>query len=527
MRALYIALCFTFVFSATVSAQETLWMATFKDRPDTVWDASQDYHVEALKRRGGRLNPSDYPVCERYIRVLRASGADVRYALRWFNAVSFYADHTTVEQLESLSFITEIVPLQGALKAAPAESYGVLQPNGDIDEPSPLLQFRMHEGELLSQRGLCGEGMRIAIFDVGFSGWKSVADLKHLKEEGRVEATFDFVRNNESVAEHSSHGTSVLSCIAGKSAHDQLGFAPEAQFFLAITEKPGTDITSEEDCWLAALEWADRMGVHIINSSLGYTYHRYFRNDLDGKTTFISQATLIAASKGILVVSAAGNEGNKDWRFISTPADADSILSVGGISKDLGLRADFSSVGPTRDYRVKPEVVSLGQAETAVRSGRRESWGTSFAAPLIAGLAACVWQAYPEETNMQIRERIIRGGHLYPFYNYSEGYGVPLVSKIFEDPTPPDTTFTVHDTDNGWSIELVHHSDSLIEQNDFNRYVYIHLADKQGRLLHYTTIEPQGKKGGEVPYDLIEEIEQAGGVIRIYYRGYLYEEVVD
>ena len=170
-----------------------------------------------------------------------------------------------------------------------------------------------------------------------------------------------------------------------------MGLATGANFLLAITEV-SSEPFSEEENWLAAVEWAYKNGADIISSSLGYTNNRYFTKDMDGKKSFVVKAASLAARKGMLVINAAGNDGDSEWKVISTPADADSILTIGGVSPETNLHINFSSYGPTADGRMKPNVSAFGEAVVANTKGNVEiAFGTSFATPLVAGFAACAW----------------------------------------------------------------------------------------------------------------------------------------
>jgi subtilisin family serine protease len=206
----------------------------------------------------------------------------------------------------------------------------------------------------------------------------------------------------------------------------------EAEYFLFRTEEQYTESPKELDNWVAAIEMADSLGLHIVSTSLGYTtfddeQFDFTYADMDGRLSRGAQAAAIAARKGMLLVVAAGNDGNKAWHYLSTPADADSILTVGAVDID-GEIAAFSSFGPSADGRVKPEVCAVGKQTSLLNPS--DGWvmngnGTSFACPLIAGAAACLWSALPTASNMEIRERIIRSADRYTTPHEQYGYGIP------------------------------------------------------------------------------------------------------
>jgi subtilisin family serine protease len=244
-------------------------------------------------------------------------------------------------------------------------------------------------------------------------------------------AVNDFVFNSGNPYQYHDHGTEVLSCIAAN-YQDFKGTAYDATFVLAVTEDVRSEFRIEEYNWLLAAEFADSVGVDIIHSSLGYSVFgkepsmNYTYEDLDGNTATITQAVNLARDRGILVVTSAGNEGNSDWKYITAPADARGILTVGAVREDY-TRASFSSVGPTADGRIKPDVMALGSG-TAVMFGNggiSQSNGTSYAAPLVAGLAAGLWQANPDWTNIDVINAIkyTSSRALNPDAQF--GYGIP------------------------------------------------------------------------------------------------------
>ncbi|MBI1268625.1 MAG: S8 family serine peptidase [Cryomorphaceae bacterium] len=517
MRALTVIIFAFYFFSGNAFSQETTWLVRFTDRPDTTWNPKNDYHPKAIERRGdGGFSRSDFPVCESYIAAVRASGADVKHPLRWFNGVSCKATPAIVSRIEALPFVADVVQL-GDMKAEICEFSAEVDVNFEVER-----QREAHDAVLIDEMNLTGKGVRIAVLDVGFSDLEATAELHHLFENGQIEKTYDFIRNRERLGGRSAHGTVVLSCMAGITKGEPMGFAKDATYLLAVTERSGADITNEEDDWLAGIEWADRNGVDIVNSSLGYTYHRYFQADMNGRTSLVAQAAVMAARKGMLVVVAAGNEGNKSWQFVSTPADADSIIAVGGVDPVRQMRTNFSSYGPTVDGRMKPELVAFGEVMAANGDGMVEMRGTSFSSPLLAGFAAAIWQAFPDDDNMQLRRRLMASGELYPFFNYSLGFGIPKACKIFE-PFTADLTFDVIENEEGFEVIIGQGNDAESEEkSELVDLVYCHLVDENGKILHYTTFRPDNEKGGKISYDLIESHAESK-ILRVHFKGYTYE----
>ncbi len=292
----------------------------------------------------------------------------------------------------------------------------------------------------LHAMGYTGRGIRVAIFDAGFPNLDQIPAFQHLFQEGRYLGGYDFVAGDSTIFGDNSHGTQVASVIA---AHDPegvgfVGGAPGVSVLLARTENALSESRIEEWNWARAAEWADSIGVHIIQSSLGYSTfddpaENYTYADMNGRTAITTQAALMAARKGILVVNSAGNEGASSWRYITAPADADSILAVGAIGPS-GQIAPFSSRGPTSDGRIKPEVVALGWGTYVMSpSGQvQQASGTSFSAPLLTSLAACLWQASPNLPAQTLRQAILASADRFTNPDTIYGYGLPDGEKALQ-----------------------------------------------------------------------------------------------
>jgi len=379
-----------------------------------------------------------------------------------------------------------------------------------------------------------GKGLRIAILDVGFDRADQVPAFDHIRSGKRLIATRDFTsrKYSENVYYGNGHGTEVWSCIGGKIGDLQIGLATGAEFLLAKTEK-NSEKYSEELYWLAAAEWADKNGADIINSSLGYTSKRYFSWQMDGKTSFVTRAANIAARKGMLVVNAAGNEGTGKWHFIGAPADADSVLSVGGIDPATGYHTSFSSYGPTADKRMKPNVSAYGHVVAAAPAGLTPAQGTSFASPLVAGFAACAWQSNRSLSNMQLFKEIEKSGSLYPYFDYAHGYGVPQADYFLDaGPSTPEPTFNV--VENGDSISVIIlnktfggvalHNPGLgksLSQPDpmpvsNPEYLYYNIMDAGGVLSSYYVVDVTQPN----VLTVLKSDFQRGDVLNVHYAGY-------
>jgi serine protease AprX len=297
-------------------------------------------------------------------------------------------------------------------------------------------QISMLKGIKLHRKGFTGRGMTIAVLDGGFMNLDILAPFRQTDIIGYKDFVYPPSPN---LFKEIDHGTKVLSTMAANVPYIMVGTAPEASYLMIRSEDYHTESLAEQDFWAAAAEYADSMGVDVINSSLGYySYDNHADDiryrDLDGKSTLISRTASMLASKGIILVNSAGNAGMGTWKKISVPADATDILSVGAIGTS-GINAGFSSVGPSADGRVKPDVMSVGMA-TAVITGRGtliRSVGTSFASPTIAGMVACLWQALPELNAIQIMDLVRRSSNNFATPDNIYGYGVPNFEKAYEN----------------------------------------------------------------------------------------------
>ena len=286
-------------------------------------------------------------------------------------------------------------------------------------------------GEYLHEGGFTGNGKLIALLDGGFYSVDQFSAFENLRNDNKIIATWDFVTGDSSVYEDDPHGMSVLSTIAGNVPGQLIGTAPNASFLLLRTEDVFSENIIEEYNWSAAAEFADSAGADVISSSLGYTefddpLQNHIYSDMDGNHCPSSIAADFAASKGILVLVSAGNSGNDSWHYISAPSDGDSVISVGAVNS-IGNHVSFSGWGPSFDGDVKPNVVAKGRDCALVDEYGTISTGsgTSFACPILAGAASCLWQAFPDLNSIQIMSAIERSANYYLVPNDSLGYGIP------------------------------------------------------------------------------------------------------
>jgi hypothetical protein len=404
----------------------------------------QDYLSEkAIARRIKQqiaVDETDLPISPQYIAGLEALGCTVVAKSKWLATITVHCtDSAVITAIKNLSFVKNAVPVwkkkAPELSKSKSKSRFARRTVGENagDYGSAWAQIAMHHGDSLHRAGFRGYGMDIAVIDGGFSGLDGNFLLDNIIIKGRK----NFVYPSDGVYEI-DHGMKALSCMAANMPGLYVGTAPEAAYWLLQSENPASEYPVEEDYWVAAAEYADSTGVDVINSSLGYSIFddsslNYASSQLDGKTPYVTQGAAMAANKGILVVGSAGNEGAKSWHYITSPADAENILTVGAIGKDSVI-ASFSSRGPTADSRIKPDVVAVGSPATTVTStgSTGNASGTSFSSPIMCGLATCLWQAYPQLTNLQLIEIIRKSAdrHAAPDNNY--GHGIPDMIKAMD-----------------------------------------------------------------------------------------------
>lgn len=397
---------------------------------------------EALERRTQQnitIKENDLPVIQTYLDNLGQLGYTVLSTSRWLNAALIQADTNDIENLLTEEpYIEKVtwasIETEGGRNELSVPFYQTnlfIQGNRQGDYGLAIDQIDMLDGQFLHNNGFQGENMLIAIMDAGFRGVDEVDAFFDLRNEGRLIATKDFVDYDNSVYESSSHGTSVLSTMAGALQNEFLGTAPKAKYILIKTEDNKSEQLVEEFNYVLGLEYADQMGVDITNASLGYTRFNHLPMDhttdqLNGDYSIATIGADIAASKGILVINSAGNKGNTDWKYISFPSDGDSVLAVGSVDINR-IRTDFSGMGLDGSSQVKPNVMALGRNAAVIRSNGEIEYasGTSFSSPIMTGLIACLWQVFPEKSNMEIINAVQESSSHYLVPDNLMGYGIP------------------------------------------------------------------------------------------------------
>ncbi len=430
------------------------YYVVFKDKQGTPYDLSypqaflSSKSIDRRIRLGISLLEEDLPVNPQYIQsVLALTGGSLHHTSKWFNSITL--NLTSLDSLEQLNAVDSIAALsfvQEVKRFVVINSTQKAKRNVETDEirsiglnvPSQngyglgFHQLNMVNTVLLHEAGFKGQSIDVGIFDSGWLGADQMRAFSHIREEGRLVKTRDFVSPlAPNVFDKSAHGTYVWGIMAGVMQDQFMGAAPLANYYLFQTEDVDSEYRIEEDNWVAAAELADSLGLDVINSSLGYslfddTTMNYEYTDMDGQVSRASIAAEKLSKKGVIVVNSAGNSGNSPWYFITAPADAEDILTVGAVDS-LAKVAGFSSHGPTYDGRIKPNVSAMGVktyypfSDDKVGKGN----GTSYSSPIIAGSVASLLSALKDYSPAAVRNTIEKTASLFPTYNFDLGYGIP------------------------------------------------------------------------------------------------------
>ena len=412
--------------------------------------------IDRRNRYNIKFDETDLPVTSGYIDSIRLSGnVTILNTSKWLNQVCIQTtDAAALNKINSFSFVIAASPIaarfiqQTQSVNKPIDKPSLLVPFDSTNKPlSPsdyynygqsYAQIHLNNTEFLHNHGFKGEGMQLSIMDGGFYHYQSLPTFDSIRNNNQILGTYDFVNNKISVNEGNAHGMNCFSTIAANMPGTFVGTAPKTSFYLFVTEDVNSEYPVEEQNWAAAAERADSLGVDVFSVSLGYnTFDNSSLNhsyaDMNGKTTIIARAAAYAAKKGIIVTVSAGNDGNSSWHYISTPADADSILTVGAVNTSRQI-ASFSSYGPTSDGRVKPDVAAVGaNAVIANPNTGNPAYGsgTSFACPIMAGVTTCLWQAFPEINNIGIIDALHHSADRFATPDNRTGYGIPDAKKAF------------------------------------------------------------------------------------------------
>ncbi len=468
MKKLYVRLLLCGIFfSFAANAQFSRFIVKFTDKNGSAYSISNPsaYLSGAAIARRNRykinIDSTDLPVKAAYIDSIKAvPNVSVLNVSKWFNQVCIKITDTTslattLAAINAFSFVKNTSPIAARI-AQPSSSKSVKFNENSSFSPlrinetqgtagfnglqnyynygSNSGQVHIHEGEYLHNLGFHGEGITIAILDAGFYNYLANPAFDSIRNQHQILGTWDYVANEQSVNEDHFHGALCLSTIAANEPGTMVGTAPKAKFWLLRTEDAATEYPVEEQNWVAAAEFADSVGADMISSSLGYDNFDNASFNLsyaqrDGKTALISIGAGLAVKKGILVTNSAGNSGNAtdDTKYVICPADADSVLTIGATDVN-GAIAYFSCYGPNGAGQLKPNVVSVGYNTVLadLNSGLPITGsGTSFSNPNLCGLVACLWQAYPEFSNMDIMDALQKSSSKYTAPDFHFGYGIP------------------------------------------------------------------------------------------------------
>lgn len=438
-------LLFIFFISFSAFSQEDAWIY-FNAKPSAPFYYDSPLEMlsqRALDRRTTQniaLDFKDIPIESSYInQVKNTAGITVMAKSKWLNAIHVRGTQVVINSLNNFAFIDRIDFADKSLNLAgkKVNSSKIGKVDKKLETQIDYLygtsgnQIQMLNGHQLHQQNYTGGGKIIAIMDAGFPGVDTAQPFQRLRDNNQILGGYNFVSRNPDFYALDSHGTSVLSAMAGYTEDKLVGTAPDASYYLFITEDDTSENPIEESLWVEAVEKADSLGVDIINTSLGYfdfddPAYNYTYSDMNGTTAFISRGADIAFSRGMIVVASAGNSGNTVDPHIGAPADAAGVFAIGAVTATETL-ATFSSIGPSFDNRIKPDVMAQGQ--TVFLSNELgaigTSSGTSFSSPIMAGMIACLWQAFPSKTNQEIKQLILESADRFATPDNQFGYGIP------------------------------------------------------------------------------------------------------
>ncbi|HNP33227.1 MAG TPA: S8 family serine peptidase [Flavobacterium sp.] len=443
MNKLYFIAFFLLSFSGY--SQEDAWVY-FNDKPDAATQLSTPINFltqRALDRRthqGIALSENDVPIYQPYIDgITAATGITVMAKSKWMNCLHIIGSVDNINALTSLPYVNHVHFADVSLNSKRPIPRIITPVNKQMDVTANFNygnsgnQIQMLNGDLLHQAGFTGTGKIIAVLDSGFINVDSTSPFQRLFDNNQILGGYNYVSQSTDVYSLHYHGTMTLSCMGGYVDGELVGTAPDAQYYLFVTEDVSQESPVEESYWVEAAEEADRLGADIISTSLGYydfdnPNYGHIYDDFTGDAAFASKGANIAFSKGMIVVASAGNSGSSSepYNHIGVPAEANNVLAVGAVKSDRSY-ANFSSVGPTFDGRIKPDVMAQGQSSVVANTGGtvQTASGTSFSCPIMAGMIASFWQALPSLTNQQIVSLVKQSADRFANPNMQYGYGIP------------------------------------------------------------------------------------------------------
>lgn len=482
-------------------AQEDAWVY-FNDKPNAAAQLATPLNFltqRALDRRsdqGIALNVNDVPIYQPYIdQITAATGITVKAKSKWMNCLHIRGSVANISALTSLPFVNHVHfadPSLNSRMTTPRPPSNPVNKQMDVQTNfnygTSNNQIQMLNGQVLHQANYTGTGKIIAVLDSGFINVNTTTPFERLFNNNLILGGYNYVNQSTDVYALHNHGTMTLSCMGGYVDGQLVGTAPDAQYYLFVTEDVSEENPVEESYWVEAAEEADRLGADVISTSLGYYQfdnpnYGHVYADFTGDAAFGSKGANIAFSKGMIVVASAGNSGNSPapLNHVGVPGEATDVLTVGAVNAAENYAA-FSSVGPTFDGRIKPDVMAQGVASVlANTSGTVQTGsGTSFSCPILAGLVTCLWQALPSLTNQQIVNLVKQSADRFANPNMQYGYGIPdfqaalqagLLSapehgqmqwQVFPNPAHDRVTFVIPESMAASSIFLYNNLGQLV-----------------------------------------------------------------
>ncbi|RTY95327.1 S8 family serine peptidase [Flavobacterium sp. GT3R68] len=492
-----------FLISYLGYSQEDAWIY-FNDKPNSQFyfdNPLQMLSQRALDRRTTQnisLDIKDVPIHQPYIDQITASfGITVKAQSKWMNALHIRGTQADIAALAGLLFVDHIEYANHSLNFRIAVGPDINKNSQkkfqnilvNYNYGTSATQIQMLNGHILHQQDYTGTGKIIAIMDAGFPGVNTAAPFQRLFSNNLILGGYDFVARTNNPYVGFQHGTQVLSTMGGFVDGQLVGTAPNASYYLFRTEDAATENPIEESNWVEAAELADSLGVDVINTSLGYfeydnPAYNYTYTDMNGVTSFISRGANIAFSRGMICVTSAGNSGGTSDPFIGVPADALTTLTVGAVTGSE-IRGSFSSIGPTSDGRIKPDVMAMGVAATvATETGViTTNSGTSFSGPILAGALTSFWSAFPWFTNAEVIQLVKQSADRFTIPDNMYGYGIPDFQlalnmallevnqnsvtniKVYPNPVKESVTISVPENIDTFSIQFY----NSIGQNVFTQ----------------------------------------------------------
>ena len=526
MRKLFYLLLFILpLFS--FSQEEDAWIY-FTDKPNAQFYLDNPLEMltqRALDRRAAQgiaLQINDAPIEPLYVNQITTSqGITLKAKSKWLNCVHVRGSVTAVNALSELSFVDSVVFADDALNVSGRQRANkpIIPFNKSMDVSENFNygnsqnQIQMLNGHLLHQANYTGVGKIIAVLDSGFINVNSTTPFQRLFDNNLILGGYNYVSQSTDVYSLHNHGTLVLSCMGGFVEGELVGTAPNAQYYLFVTEDVSEENPVEESYWVEAAEEADRLGVDVITSSLGYfgydnPNYSHTYSDMTGNVAFASRGANVAFSKGIVVVASAGNNGNSSEPHVGVPAEGTNVLAIGAVQFDEQY-ASFSSIGPSFDNRIKPDVMAQGQASVVANtSGNiQTASGTSFSGPIMAGMIASFWQAVPGLTNQQVVDFVKSSADRFANPNEQYGYGIPdfqlalqnaLLStnqsqierfQFFPNPTNGNITFVIPSQSSPNEIKLYNSLGQMVFASKVENFIQNIALDQLNSGIYYFTLD--------------------------------------